>query len=97
MFSFKMWPSWFFCSAVLCIAACTTVARAANILVFMPLPIKSHFRGFQPLFEELAHRGHNLTVASSFPLDRPIANYTDIGPFVNKDRGSYTLKMRTML
>jgi len=72
----------------LCIAAyCTIVARAANILVFMPLPIKSHFRGFQPLFEELAHRGHNVTVASSFPLDRPIVNYTDVGPFIHKKRG----------
>jgi len=77
----------FICS-VLCVAACTTVTRAANILAFMPLPIKSHFRGFQPLFEELAHRGHNVTVASSFPLDRPIVNYTDIGPFINEERGS---------
>ncbi|XP_022164054.1 2-hydroxyacylsphingosine 1-beta-galactosyltransferase-like isoform X1 [Myzus persicae] len=80
-----MLPSMFFCS-VLCIAACTIVTRAANILVFMPLPMKSHFRGFQPLFEELAHRGHNVTVASSFPLDRPLVNYTDVGPFVNKGR-----------
>ncbi|XP_060866657.1 UDP-glycosyltransferase UGT4-like isoform X2 [Metopolophium dirhodum] len=80
-----MLRSMFICS-VLCIAACTIVTRAANILVFMPLPIKSHFRGFQPLFEELAHRGHNVTVASSFPLDRQIVNYTDIGPFINKER-----------
>ncbi|CAI6351634.1 unnamed protein product [Macrosiphum euphorbiae] len=80
-----MLRSMIICS-VLCITACTIVTRAANILAFMPLPIKSHFRGFQPLFEELAHRGHNVTVASSFPLDRPIVNYTDIGPFINKAR-----------
>lgn len=65
----------------------TAVIKGANILVFMPLPIKSHFRGFQSLFEELSHRGHNVTVASSFPLDRPIVNYTDLGPFVSKERG----------
>lgn len=91
-----MWHSSFFCS-VLCITACTIVTRAANILVFMPLPLKSHFRGFQPLFEELSHRGHNVTVVSSFPLDRPINNYTDIGPFVNKERGLYALKIFTMM
>jgi len=53
----------------------------------MPLPIKSHVRGFQPLFQELANRGHNVTVVSSFPLDHPVANYTDIGPFIDKTRG----------
>lgn len=51
----------------------------ANILVFMPFPLKSHVGGFKPLFEELAVRGHNVTVVSSFPLvDRSIVNYTDI-------------------
>lgn len=51
----------------------------ANILVFMPFPLKSHVGGFKPLFEELAIRGHNVTVVSSFPLvDRSIVNYTDI-------------------
>lgn len=65
-----------------------TATKTANILVFTPLPIKSHFRGFQPLFIELSRRGHNVTVASSFPLDKPIENYTDIGPFVSKERGS---------
>lgn len=83
----KMSPIMFFC-IVLCTAATNvTVSKAANILVFMPLPCKSHFRGFQPLFKELSHRGHNVTVASSFPLDHPIANYTDIGPFVYEERG----------
>lgn len=80
----------FYC--VLC--AATVAVRGANVLVFMPLPIKSHFRGFQPLFEELSRRGHNVTVASSYPLDRPIANYTDIGPFVSEDRGTYVPGIR---
>lgn len=66
-----------------------TVIGGANVLVFVPMPMKSHFRGFQPLFEELSRRGHNLTVASSFPLEQPVANYTDIGPFVTGARSRY--------
>ncbi|XP_022164035.1 UDP-glucuronosyltransferase 2C1-like isoform X1 [Myzus persicae] len=54
-------------------------ALAANILAFMPMPLKSHFGGFQPMFEELARRGHNVTVVSSFPLaNRRVPNYTDV-------------------
>lgn len=63
------------------------VIKGANILVFMPMPLKSHFRGFQILFEELSHRGHNLTVVSSFPRDHKIDNYTDIGPFLSLEKG----------
>jgi len=55
-----------------------TATQSANILVFAPMPFKSHFRGFQPLFKELASRGHNLTVVSTFPLKIPTPNYTDI-------------------
>lgn len=55
-----------------------TVTRTANILVFAPMPFKSHFSGFQPLFKELAYRGHNITVVSTFPLKKPIVNYTDV-------------------
>lgn len=55
-----------------------TASQSANILVFAPMPFKSHFRGFQPLFKELASRGHNLTVVSTFPLKTPQPNYTDI-------------------
>lgn len=56
------------------------VLNASNILVFMPAPLKSHFTGFQPMFEELANRGHNVTVVSAFPLakNHRIVNYTDI-------------------
>lgn len=80
-----MFPKIYLCF-VLCVTA--VAIRAANILVFMPMPFKSHFRGFQPLFEELSHRGHNVTVASQFRQDGTIANYTDIGPFVSFPRGS---------
>ncbi|KAL5242714.1 hypothetical protein ACI65C_010124 [Semiaphis heraclei] len=62
----------------------------------MPFPIKSHVRGFQPLFEELSNRGHNITVVSSFPLDRPVANYTDIGPFIDKTRARNVMDLVRM-
>lgn len=62
-----------------------TATQCANILVFAPMPFKSHFRGFQPLFKELASRGHNLTVVSIFPLKTPMPNYTDIPISINKN------------
>jgi len=62
-----------------------TATQCANILVFAPMPFKSHFRGFQPLFKELASRGHNLTVVSTFPLKTPLPNYTDITISINKN------------
>lgn len=75
----------FVCLIVNCIVA--TVIRGANILLFMPLPFKSHIRGFQPLFKELSLRGHNVTVVSSFLSNVNIANYTEIGPFIAKEEG----------
>lgn len=45
---------------------------------------KSHFDVFKPLLEELAHRGHELTVISHFPRSenakakKPLPNYKDI-------------------
>lgn len=40
--------------------------NCANILAFFPLPIYSHISGFNPLFLELADRGHHVTVVSAF-------------------------------
>ncbi|KAF7996922.1 hypothetical protein HCN44_002568 [Aphidius gifuensis] len=43
---------------------------------------KSHFDVFKPLLEELANRGHDLTVISYFPRDNNselLKNYKDIG------------------
>lgn len=42
------------------------IAAGADILAFFPLPIYSHFSGFEPLFLELANRGHHVTVVSPF-------------------------------
>lgn len=67
------------------------IVNAANILVFWPLPIPSHFNGFEPLFTELAYRGHNVTVVSHYPKSIPIANYTDI-IIANKTVTNQTIK-----
>nr|ATN96035.1 UDP-glucuronosyl transferase 351A4 [Aphis gossypii] len=59
---------------------CALEIKSSNILVFVPSPWKSHVVSFEPLFLELAHRGHNVTVVSSFPMKNPPSNYTQIVP-----------------
>lgn len=50
----------------------------SNILVLFPFPYKSHFASFKPLFQGLAHKGHQVTVISYFPQNGQIENYIDI-------------------
>lgn len=57
---------------------CVSEIQSSNILIFVPSPWKSHIVSFEPLFLELAHRGHNVTVVSSFPMKNPPPNYTQI-------------------
>jgi len=48
-------------------------------LAFFPLPIYSHFSGFDPLFLELTNRGHNVTVVSPFyPKENLSFTYTHV-------------------
>ncbi|KAK0086261.1 hypothetical protein PV325_003460 [Microctonus aethiopoides] len=57
------------------------VSEKLNILGVFSHPGKSHFDAFKPLLEELARRGHELTVVSYFPRDNtsvPLLNYHDI-------------------
>jgi len=63
---------------VLILFVCASVIKSSNILVFVPSPWKSHIVSFQPLFLELAHRGHNVTVVSKFPVKDPPLNYTQL-------------------
>lgn len=53
-------------------------ATAANILGIYFHAGKSHHILGETLFKELARRGHNVTMASPFPLKEPFPNYTDI-------------------
>lgn len=54
----------------------TTVAY--KILCLLPYPGKSHHMVFEPLLQELAERGHNLTVVSFFPSPKPHRNRRDV-------------------
>ncbi|XP_026819752.1 UDP-glucuronosyltransferase 2B7-like isoform X2 [Rhopalosiphum maidis] len=67
---------------------CTPEIKSSNILIFVPSPWKSHIVSFEPLFLELAHRGHNVTVVSKFAVKNPPLNYTQIVPKYKMDFGS---------
>lgn len=49
-----------------------------RILAVFPFIGKSHFFAFEPVLTELARRGHEMTVISSFPRANPIDRYIDI-------------------
>lgn len=49
-----------------------------NILAFFHMPCRSHHILGSTLLKELARRGHNVTMVSSFPFEEKIPNYTDI-------------------
>ncbi|GLH16340.1 Uncharacterized protein GBIM_20635 [Gryllus bimaculatus] len=53
-------------------------AEGARILGVFGHIGKSHWDVFEPLMQELARRGHQVTVVSHFPQAAPRANYTDI-------------------
>jgi hypothetical protein len=56
-----------------------SITASANILAFFPLPIQSHFSGFNPLFLELANRGHRVTVVTPFyPKDDVPTTYRHV-------------------
>lgn len=42
--------------------------RASNIVVVYPGGSKSHLIAVMPIVEELAHRGHNITLVTSFKV-----------------------------
>ncbi|XP_046662637.1 UDP-glucosyltransferase 2-like [Homalodisca vitripennis] len=63
------------------VVACLTLVwgcDGARILGLAAFSMRSHWIVMEPLFEELAARGHNVTVFSSFPRKKLLPNYTDI-------------------
>ncbi|XP_065216418.1 UDP-glycosyltransferase UGT5-like [Planococcus citri] len=52
--------------------------EGSRILALFPYPLKSHFIAFDALFVELAKRGHDVTVMTSFPKNKNITNYHEI-------------------
>jgi glucuronosyltransferase len=55
-----------------------TLSHGARILGVFPFPGRSHLIVHKALMLELARRGHEITMVSSFPESKPIPNYTDI-------------------
>uniref|UniRef100_A0A182QUR6 UDP-glycosyltransferases domain-containing protein n=1 Tax=Anopheles farauti TaxID=69004 RepID=A0A182QUR6_9DIPT len=53
-------------------------AESAKIVCVFPTASKSHVLGVQALLKELAHRGHEVTMVSAFPLKKPPKNYRDV-------------------
>ncbi|XP_078036851.1 UDP-glucosyltransferase 2-like [Augochlora pura] len=72
------------CCLVCCSAAGNDAGKKLRILGVFGHLGKSHFDVFKPLLEELARRGHELTVISYFPRSEkdvaaePLPNYKDI-------------------
>ncbi|XP_026730403.1 UDP-glucuronosyltransferase 2A3-like [Trichoplusia ni] len=63
---------------LLALSAMVNGVLTLNILAVFPYQGKSHFFVFHSYLKELARRGHNLTVISYFPQEKPIENYHDI-------------------
>ncbi|CAI6364338.1 unnamed protein product [Macrosiphum euphorbiae] len=73
--------------------------KSSNILVFVPSPWKSHITSFQPLFLELANRGHNVTVVSKFIVKNPPPTYTQLVPSYDFDidgRSDFLMRERSI-
>ncbi|XP_017771358.1 PREDICTED: UDP-glucuronosyltransferase 1-5-like [Nicrophorus vespilloides] len=65
-------------SALLLLLVVTTLCNGAKILGVFPHPSKSSFLLGKTLMKELAVRGHEVTMISPFPLEKPVKNYTDV-------------------
>lgn len=68
----------FVTSILLLLATLAWGAQSARILGVFPFPGKSHMNVNRALVVELARRGHEVTIISCFPLEKPIPNYKDI-------------------
>lgn len=56
----------------------TPFVACKRILVLFYHPGPSHFHSFYPLFNELAERGHSVTVLSYSHVDNPHENYNEL-------------------
>lgn len=53
-------------------------SSASRILFLFPSPSQSHLIVVKGLSTTLAERGHDVTVVSPFPLEKPMKNYRDV-------------------
>lgn len=59
-------------------AGVLSAANGANILGVFPVNGRSHWVVYESVMKALVARGHNVTVITSFPQKKPLANYTEI-------------------
>jgi glucuronosyltransferase len=69
-----MSPEWLLMLMLMPVA----MISGAKVLGVFPIPARSHLMVDKALMYELARRGHEVTVVSSFPENKVIPNYTDI-------------------
>jgi len=73
----------------------TSFTECSRILCLFPSPSRSHVIIATALLQELAEKGHEVTMLSPFPLDTPIKNYRDINaPLFESHQGTYILYNR---
>ncbi|XP_063828978.1 UDP-glucosyltransferase 2-like [Ostrinia nubilalis] len=73
---------------ILWLLALAYTANPIKILGIFPYDRKSHFIVFKVLLQELARRGHDVTIISHFPEENPPKNYHDISLFIPKESKS---------
>ncbi|ETN61163.1 UDP-glucuronosyltransferase [Anopheles darlingi] len=61
---------------LLLLIATERLTDAAKILAIFPVPLKQHQLVYQPLIEELAHRGHDIVLVTTDPMDLQRGNGT---------------------
>lgn len=82
--------------ATLCfIISMSGLSTSSRILFLFPSPSKSHLIVVKGLSTTLAERGHEVTVVSPFPLDKPMKNYRDIKVEVPEDMTNLQSSMVT--
>ncbi|PSN29898.1 hypothetical protein C0J52_27059, partial [Blattella germanica] len=68
----------------ICLVSCLHLGEGARILGIFPIPSKSHWAVNQALIQELAKRGHKLTVLTPFP-EKSQPNYKEIVIQANRE------------
>uniref|UniRef100_A0A0A9WC55 UDP-glucuronosyltransferase 2B31 n=2 Tax=Lygus hesperus TaxID=30085 RepID=A0A0A9WC55_LYGHE len=63
--------TWFHFGVFVVLAACAGVSSPAKILVFLPMPWKSHHFFYHPVIEALGKRGHQVDYLTPVPLKNP--------------------------
>lgn len=67
-----------FVGLLLLVTAALSSVRSERILAVIPFYGKSHFYVYDSMLEELARRGHDVTVISQYPKTKPMNRFTDI-------------------